>query len=299
MKKTVLIVGCGDIALRTVRLLRTHYRLFGLFRNPEKAEPFRLLGVMPVIGDLDQPDSLGRIAGIAQIVIHLAPPPHRGTRDTRTANLLSALSRQTKSKHMILPQRFIYISTSGVYGDCQGALIDETRPLNPLSDRAMRRKNAETQIRKWSIRNHVPVSILRVPGIYAESRLPLKRIRESLPAFVDKDDGYTNHIHADDLAHIICATIHRARPGRTYNTTDDTEMKMGDYFDLVADRFGLPRPPRIPRDQANGRISPAMLSFMNESRRISNSRMKKELRIKLQYPTVIEGIQGALSSIAK
>lgn len=294
MKKTVLIVGCGDIALRTVRLLQSNYRLFGLFRNPDNAAPFRLSGVISIQGDLDHPASLRRLAGLAQIVIHLAPPPNRGIRDTRTAHLLSALSMQSKIKPRILPQRFIYISTSGVYGDCHGAMIDETRPLNPLSDRAKRRVDAENQVRRWSVRNHVPISILRVPGIYAESRLPLKRIRENLPAFVAADDGYTNHIHADDLAHIICAAIHHGKSCRAYNTTDDTEMKMGDYFDLVADQFGLSRPPRIPRKQAADRISPGMLSFMNESRRISNARMKKELHVTLRYPTVTQGILAAL-----
>ncbi|SEQ86421.1 Nucleoside-diphosphate-sugar epimerase [Nitrosomonas sp. Nm51] len=293
VKKTALIVGCGDIALRTVRLLQANYRLFGLFRNPDNAAPFRLPGVIPVQGDLDRPASLKRLAGIAQIVIHLAPPPNRGIRDTRTAHLLSTLSKQSKTKPRILPQRFIYISTSGVYGDCHGAMIDETRPLNPMSDRAKRRADAENQIRRWSVRNHVPVSILRVPGIYAENRLPLKRIRENLPAFVAADDGYSNHIHADDLAYIICAAIRHGKPGRAYNATDDTQMKMGDYFDTVADHFDLPRPPRIPKTQAAGRISPGMLSFMNESRQISNSRMKKELHVTLRYSTITAGIQDA------
>jgi len=293
MKKTVLIIGCGDIALRTTQLLQSKYRLFGLFRNVDNARPFRAFGLIPIIGDLDHPESLKQITGVGQIVIHLAPPPSQGTRDPRTTHLLSALSKCATNKQKILPHQLVYISTSGVYGDCQGAIIDETRPLKPLSDRAVRRANAEKQIRQWGIRNQVPVSILRVPGIYAENRLPLKRIKNNLPAFVNEDDGYTNHIHADDLARIICATIHHGKPGRTYNTTDDTQMKMGDYFDLVADHFNLPHPPRIPRNQAANLISPAMLSFMNESRRISNTRMKKELHIMLQFPTVFDGVRNA------
>lgn len=299
MKKTLLIVGCGDIALRTVRLLHKKYRIFGLFRNPDNAERFRSFGVIPIQGDLDRPNSLKKLSGIARIVIHLAPPPNRGKRDLRTTHLLAALSKQARNKQRILPQRLVYISTSGVYGDCQGVMIDETRPLNPHNDRAIRRVNAEMQIRKWGMRNHTAVSILRVPGIYAENRLPLKRIQDGLPAFVPTDDGYTNHIHANDLARIICMAMQHGKSSRIYNTTDDTQIKMGDYFDLVADHFNLSRPPRIPRSQSAGRISTSMLSFMNESRRISNTRMKKELQVVLQYPTVLEGIKDAVRKIDK
>ena len=294
MKKTVLMVGCGDIALRTAPLLQEKYRIFGLFRHPEKANQFRSFGVTPITGDLDRSKSLNKLAGIAQIIIHLAPPPNHGTRDTRTANLLAALSKQTKRKPSILPQQLIYISTSGIYGDCQGELINETRCPKPKNDRAIRRLNAENQIRQWAKHNHITVSILRVPGIYAGNRLPLKRIKDGLPAFIAQDDGYTNHIHADDLAHIIYATIRYGKAGRVYNTADDTQMKMGDYFDLVADHYNLPRPPRIPRSQAEGKISAGMLSFMNESRRISNLRIKKELYVTLRYPTVLTGIKSGI-----
>lgn len=294
MKKTVLMIGCGDIALRIAPLLQEKYRIFGLFRHPDKALPFRSFGVRAIAGDLDQRGSLEKIAGIAQIIIHMAPPPNYGTRDTRTANLLAALTKWTRSKSKILPQQLVYISTSGVYGDCQGEIINETRRLNPFNARAVRRVSAENQVRAWGRRNRIPVSILRVPGIYAGDRLPVKRIHEGIPAFIAQDDGYTNHIHADDLARIIFAAIRYGKSGRIYNATDDTQMKMGDYFDLVADHFNLPRPPRIPRDEAAGRISPGMLSFMNESRRISNARMKKELHVTLWYPTVAAGVKEVI-----
>lgn len=295
MKKTVLMIGCGDIALRIAPLLQEKYRVFGLFRHPDKARPFRSFGVRAIAGDLDRRSSLKKLAGIAQTIIHLAPPPNHGARDTRTANLLAALTKWTKGKSKILPQQLVYISTSGVYGDCQGEIINETRCLNPFNARAVRRVSAENQVRAWGRRNHIPVSILRVPGIYAGDRLPLKRIYEGIPAFTTQDDGYTNHIHADDLARIICAAIRYGKSGRVYNATDDTQMKMGDYFDLVADHFNLPRPPRIPRDQVAGQISPGMLSFMNESRRISNARMKKELHVTLRYPTVAAGVKEAIA----
>ncbi|PXW88335.1 nucleoside-diphosphate-sugar epimerase [Nitrosomonas sp. Nm84] len=299
MKKTLLIVGCGDIALRVAPLLQKHYRIFGLYRSLDSSDRLRSHGMIPIYGNLDCPKSLERLAGIAQLVVHLAPPPNQGLYDRRTAHLLSALSKRTKTHVAILPQRLIYISTSGVYGNCDGALIDEARPVRPENDRAIRRVDAERQIRHWGKRNRISVSILRVPGIYAANRLPLTRLREGHPALLDDEDSYTNHIHADDLARIICAALRYAKPCRIYHTTDDSHLKMGEYFDLVADHFGFSHPLRITRNEAKERISPGMFSFMKESRQLNNSRMKKELHVRLVYSTVLEGIKAAKLEIKK
>ena len=186
----------------------------------------------------------------------------------------------------MLPQRLVYISTSGVYGDCKGKLVDETHVLNPQTERALRRVDAERRLRKWGLRTGVSVSILRVPGIYAENRLPLARLRAGTPALLPEEDSFTNHIHADDLAQIVLAALRLAKPGRVYHACDDSHLKMGEYFDLIADQFGLPRPPRISRAEAEAQIAPGMLSFMRESRRLINTRLKRELRINLRYPSV-------------
>jgi len=276
----LLIIGCGDIALRTLPLLQGHYRLYALVRNPAKTDTLRKLGVTPILGDLDERSSLTKIAGLADIVLHFAPPERQGRFDTRTRNLLSALSTR------LLPTRLIYISTSGVYGDCGGDIVSETRPVNPQSDRARLRVSAERQIRTWAIRNHVNANILRVPGIIAEDRLPIDRIKAGAPAIVASEDGYSNHIHADDLARTVIASLRHAKPNRVYHTVDDDEMKMGDYFDAVADAYKLPRPPRLPRTEVQRAVSPMMWSFMNESRRLTNLRMKRELKVRLRYPTV-------------
>lgn len=286
--KRILIVGCGDVALRTIPLLTKRYRVYALVRNAAYCEKLRKLGVTPVLADLDDRASLRRLAGLADTVLHFAPPPVSGLTDTRTRNLLSALSRGGSELGRKMPEKVVYISTSGVYGDCGGAWVSETTPLNAKSPRAGRRVDAERQVRDWAIRNRVCASILRVPGIYAVERLPVERLRAGSPAIEADEDGYSNHIHADDLARISVAAMRRGKSCRVYHATDDDEMKMGDYFDVVADAHHMARPPRLSRAEVQRNVSPMMWSFMNESRRLTNQRMKRELKVRLLYPTVAD-----------
>jgi nucleoside-diphosphate-sugar epimerase len=188
----------------------------------------------------------------------------------------------------ILPEgaRLVYVSTSGVYGDCQGALIDETRAVAPHNARAARRVDAERVLRDWARRARGRLAIVRAPGIYARERLPLARLEKGTPALLDSDDVYTNHIHADDLAQIVALALFRTLPGRVYHAVDNTDMKMGEYFDAVADAFGMARPPRLARAQLAEVVTPMLLSFMSESRRMSNGRIKRELGVRLRYPDV-------------
>jgi len=275
----VLLVGCGDIALRTAALLRGRVRLYGLTRRADDVPRLRAQGILPIVADLDRSDSLRQLRTAPWGVLHFAPPPAEGRDDPRTRHLVAALSSAR-----IIPQRLVYVSTSGVYGDCAGARVDETRPRRAGTPRARRRVAAETTLRAWSVRNGVSLAILRVPGIYAEGRLPLERIRHGTPVLAADDDVYTNHIHADDLAQAVVAALFRGRPNRAYNVTDDAELRMGNWFDAVADAYRLPRPPRIGWEEAERRIAPQLLSFMNESRRLANRRMKRELRVALRYP---------------
>jgi nucleoside-diphosphate-sugar epimerase len=285
----ILIVGSGDVARRILSRLAGRFRVFALLRDATRAAAWRAAGATPVIADLDDRASLARIAGLADLVLHLAPPPGDGTTDRRTRNLLAALGRGKS-----LPRRLVYVGTTGVYGDCGGARIDETRRLNPTNARAVRRVDAERRLRAWGQRNGVAVAILRAPGIYAADRLPLERLEKGMPALVDRDDSYTNHIHADDLAAACIAALRRGGANRAYNAVDDSDLKMGEWFDRVADAFALPRPPRIARAEAERTLPPMLMSFMRESRRIGNRRLRKELELRLAYPTVDDGIRAAL-----
>lgn len=276
-KPRILILGCGDVGMRLLPLLRKRFRIFAVTSQASNCDRLRAAGAIPIVADLDHPASLGRLASLAGTIVHLAPPQSEGTIDRRTRNLTAILP-----EHATL----VYVSTTGVYGDCGGALIDETRPLQPQNARAKRRVDAERRLRAWARRSSGRLSILRVPGIYASDRLPIERLKLGTPALQPDDDVYTNHIHADDLARIIALALFRALPCRVYHAVDDSDMKMGAYFDAVADAFHLPRPPRLPREELKNVVSPMLLSFMSESRRLANVRLKSELGVRLRYPQV-------------
>lgn len=286
-RPVVLIVGCGDVGLRVLRLLRQRVVVRVTTSSADRVPYLRGQGALPLRADLDDPATLGRLAGLADWVLHLAPPPAEGRTDPRTTALLQALARGGRVS------RLVYASTSGVYGDCQGARFDETRSVAPATDRARRRVHAEQAVRRFGRRHGVAVTVLRIPGIYASDRAgghPRERLLRGTPVLVDEDDVFTNHIHADDLARACVAALWRGLPQRVVHASDDTELKMGQYFDLAADLACLERPPRITREQAAVQLSPMLLSFMSESRRLDNTRLKRELRLGLRHPTVATGL---------
>jgi len=300
----LLLVGCGDVAARIATQVGARYRIRALLRHEPGSgtwQTWRALGTTPIAANLDQPASLKRLSGLATHVIYLAPPADNPSTefytDARLNRFLAALHGGGS-----LPRRLTLIGTSGVYGDCQGAVVRESRPLQPRTARGQRRAAAEAILRHWS-RTRIKAarttdftnparqvtntgSILRVPGIYAGDRLPVERLRAGTPALRPEDDTWTNHIHADDLARISWLALSRGRSLRAYNTSDNSMLKMGDWFDAVADANGLPRPERLPRNVLKERVSPMLYSFMSESRRLDNQRLLQELRIQLRYPTV-------------
>ncbi len=288
MKKTVLVVGPGHVGMRVVAMLRRRARVLALVRRRDQCAAIRALGATPILGDLDQAHRLKALRTTpVDAVIHLAPPPNTGSRDLRTRRLAAAIV----PKH---PGRFawVYVSTTGVYGDCAGARLDESQMPRPASARARRRVDAERILARNAKRNGWRGVVLRAPGIYDADRLPIARLHAGLPAFVPADDVYTNHIHADDLAAMCVAALRTRRCWRVYHACDDSDLRMGDYFDLVADAFGLARAPRLPRDAVARSVSPLTWSFMRESRRLSNARIKRELGVRLLHPQVADFVQS-------
>jgi nucleoside-diphosphate-sugar epimerase len=282
-RHSLLIVGCGDVGLRVVRALGGRLRVFALTSSADRCAELRAVGVVPLVGNLDDAGSLRRLAGLADAVLYLAPPPGSGHTDPRLRRTLQVLSQRS------LPRQVVYASTTGVYGDCGGDWVTETRAVNATTDRARRRVDAESHLRAWGRVTGVRVTTLRIPGIYAPDRAggrPQDRVLRGTPSLRAQDDGYTNHIHADDLARACIAALWRGLPQRVIQVCDDSDMKTGDYYDLVADLSGLPRPARVSRADAGAHFSAAQWSFLNESRRLSNERMKGELGMRLNWPTV-------------
>ena len=286
-RASLLIVGCGDVGMRVLRLLGGRWNVLAVTSSPDRREALRRAGAQPLLGNLDDPATLGRLGALADRVLHLAPPPAHGHTDPRTAHLLRALARGGRVQHLV------YGSTTGVYGDRGGAWIDETDAPRPGSDRARRRVDAERRVRHFGRASGCAVTVLRIPGIYALDREggdPRERVRRGTPVLRAEDDVITHHIHADDLARACVRALLAGPAQRVFNVVDRTVMPMGDYFDLVADLWSLPRPPRISREQAQEVLTPASLGFMGESRRIRHDRLQRELLPRMRYPTVREGL---------
>ena len=280
-----LIIGCGFLGRRVAgRCLTAGDRVRGLVRSPASAEELSRRGIEPVVVDLDRGLPAGFALPAGGKIFYFAPPPSQGNQDPRVANLLSTVRGQKN------PPRIVYLSTTGVYGDCAGAWIDETRPPAPKADRALRRWDAEQRFRAWRQAAGWELVILRVAGIYWPGRLPLERLRKGLPLIREQEAPFSNRIHVDDLVNVCTAAMQRGGDGEVYNVSDGHPSTMTDYFTRLADVAGLPRPPQIPLSEGEGSLSAGMLSYLRESRRLSNKKMLRELGIRLRYPSLQSGL---------
>ena len=283
--KSVLIVGCGYVGRHVARRLRdAGWEVSGVVRSHQSAELLAELGIVPIVADLDDSSSIVGLSVANRALFYFVPPPVTGDSDPRLRNFLATVCKEN------LPARIVYISTSGVYGDCHGEWINESQPLNPTSSRAKRRADAEAALCDWSGETGCPVVMLRVPGIYGPGRLPLERIRGGSPLLREADSPYTNRIHVDDLASTCIAAMTRGRAGAVYNVSDGHPSNMTDYFNQIADYARLPRPPTVARDEADAVLTPGIRSFMDESKRLVNRRMREELGVKLRYPNLKAGL---------
>ncbi|HEB67563.1 MAG TPA: SDR family oxidoreductase [Gammaproteobacteria bacterium] len=283
----VFIVGCGDVGRRVGRLWReAGIPVTGLARSEATLDAMTSHGITPRAADLDAPQTLRDLPVKGALLYHFAPPPPRGQSDTRLANLLEALTAENR------PRRIVLLSTSGVYGDHKGARVDETTPPSPGTDRGRRRLDAEQRLLRYGKAHGVETVILRVGGIYGPGRLPEARLRQRVPMVPPEQAPVTNRIHVDDLARIGVAAARRGRNGEIYNVCDGTAGNMTDYFDAVADFLGLPRPPRIDRAEAERTLSPGMVSYLRESRRLDNRKMREELGVELRYPDLASGLRA-------
>jgi len=289
--KTVLITGCGYIGRRVAGLLQAeNHQVSGCVRSKESAAALDRSGIRAVTVDLDRPAAKSGWAHGFDAVFYFAPPPPQGEQDPRMQAFLQALDVEAS------PRRIVYISTSAVYGDCQGAWISESQAVNPATARGQRRLDAEQRLMAWCDAHDVQWILLRVPGIYGPGKLPLARLRKGTPVLREEDSPYTNRIHADDLAHVCVAAMKGSHANTVYNISDGHPSNMTDYFFKVADAAGLPRPPTVSRVEAQELLSAGMLSFLKDSRRMSNSKMLAELAVTLRYPDLDAGLRSCFTA---
>jgi len=284
----VLIVGCGYVGRRVAALHRARGAgVVGVVRTAASAGALERDGIEAIRADLDE--SLPALPTRGTGIYYLAPPPETGTTDPRLGAFLANLDRSGQ------PRRILYVGTTGIYGDCHGDWVDESRPANPSVDRARRRWDAESRLREWAGKTSGQLVVLRVAGIYGPGRLPLDRLRRGLAMVGEDEAPWTNRIHVDDLATVCVAAMDRAPGGAVYNVSDGHPGNMADYFNRVADLAGLPRPPVVRLADAGGTLSEGLLSYLRESRRLDNRRMLRELGVTLRYPRLEEGLPASVA----
>ncbi len=291
-RKQIVIVGCGDIGRRVARIaLAQGMAVAALVRSPEKAGELEAMGISAVAGDLDAPSPVDGLPTRGAVVFYFVPPPGGGEIDTRVRTFCGSIEPGEE------PEKIVYLSTTGVYGDTRGEWVTEETPVNPQTSRGRRRLDAEELLRNWGRHRRVSTIILRVTGIYGPNRFPLDRIKGGHPVLREEEAPYTNRVHADDLARVCLAAAERGEDGEVFNVSDGRPGTLTEYFDAVADAFGLPRPSRVTMEEARKVMTPLMLSYIAESRRIDNRRMRERLGVELLYPTLEAGIRGSLEEM--
>lgn len=284
----VIVLGCGYVGTRVARqCLDRGERVTGVVRSAEGCARLEAAGIACMRLDLAAEEApVGAFDGAR--LFHLAPPAAQGVEDAHTRRLIASFERTGQ------PRRIVYISTTGVYGDCHGQWVDEAWPTRPTADRSRRRLDAEEALRRWSRETGGELVILRVSGIYGPDRLPLARLRQGAPMVRVEEAPYSNRIHVEDLVTICVAAMDRAADGSVFNVSDGNPSTMTDYFIQIADATGLPRPPLIPMSEAAEQLSAGMMSYMRESRRLSNRKVCRELGVALKYPSLAQGLRASL-----
>ena len=284
-----IILGCGDVGRRIISALveqgHDEKNIIGLVKSLESAELCAQMGVIGLRFDLDNLSRNLSLCADSQVYYTIAPQKS-GEQDLRSRRLLEHFNEEN-----IKPKKVVLISTTGVYGDCQGGWVTEENKANPQTERGQRRLDSETNWLTWGKEAGVPVAVLRVPGIYANSRLPRARIEQRTPVVNQDECGYTNRVHADDLALMCVAAMRKAKAGEVFNATDGTPGKISDYIQEAAKVLGQAPLPEISLSEAQGLLSEGMLSYLSESRQISNEKILTQLDLSLRYPDFKEGMK--------
>ena len=286
-----IIVGCGYVGTHLAKeLSNTNDSPLCIVRSKTQYDALSGQSLAARLFDLDQPpDEKFSLNTDNRNVYYFAPPSTTDLNDHRMVRFLQICERE-------LPRRIVYISTSGVYGDCRGEWVDETAPIAPLTARAKRRMNAELNLQNFCQRTGTEYMILRVGGIYGAERLPIHRLAH-ITVICPQEAPFSNRIYISDLVHVCHEAMNCRSANEIINVADGHPTTMTDYYYQIADLAGLPRPPCVPMSQAKDKLSPGMLSFINESRRLSIDKLNRLFRKPLQFPTLKLGLQECFKNL--
>ena len=290
-----VILGCGDVGRRIIAQLTSSpvsladsisdSSILACTRSAQARQNNALLGVQSIELDIDKAHALpAEIQG--SDLYYLIPPPKQGTIDTRSRRVIELLSEQG-----LAPKKIVLISTTGVYGDCRGEWVTEKSTTSPQTERGQRRLDSERQWLAWCEDYNVAINVLRVPGIYAFSRIPRQRLENKTPVVRAQESGYSNRIHADDLAMVAISAMHEPIAGEVFNVTDGSPGKISEYLQAACVVLGLPPLAEISMREAQAELSSGMLSYLSESRKISNQKMLSTLKVTLAYPDFRIGLR--------
>ena len=285
-----IILGCGQVGRQLcAQLSNTNNDFYCVVKTQSSIDWLKSLNYQAIAFDLDTKQDLPaniRLAG--NDIYYFVPPSSSDLTDHRIDYFLSLC----KTK---LPRRIVYISTSGVYGDCGGEWVNENYPVSPTTDRAKRRAYAEQSLINFCLESGCEYNILRVGGIYGPERLPIERLK-SITVICPEEAPFSNRIHVSDLAAVCLAAMQSEIHGEIFNVADGHPTSMTDYFYQLADMANIPRPPCVPLALAGEKLSPGMLSFIKESRRLSIEKMNSLLNVTLNFPSLQAGLKDCFKS---
>jgi nucleoside-diphosphate-sugar epimerase len=290
--KPSFIFGCGDIGRRIAKALidesPSDYKISGCVHSIQSQQQAASLGVRCNIVDLDKLGSdvsIDITACRGAELYYTVAPQKQGLNDQRSDSLIKHFMEAD-----IRPSKVVVISTTGVYGDCDGDWVCELSSTEPKTERGRRRLDLERQWLAWGESQGVAIVVLRVPGIYAFDRLPRKRLEQKTPVVRASECGFSNRVHADDLARMCLLAMRKATAGEVYNATDGTPGKISEYLQAAAQALGYPSLPEISMSQAEQQLSEGMLSYLSESRKISSQKIVNQLGYQMLYPDFKQGL---------
>lgn len=287
------IIGCGNIGQRIAAALLKQGNdpktINGLVNSSASMHKCQALNIQSSLIDLDK--STTTLPSLhKQDCYYTVAPPAIAMQDLRSRALIAHLERAVQR-----PSKIVLLSTTGVYGDCKGEWVDETKPPMPTTERGLRRLDSETVWQNFATAQGIPLMILRVPGIYSLDRLPRARIAKRTPVVSASECGFSNRVHAEDLAQIAVTSMayleRDTSDSVVLNASDGAPSKITEYLQAAAKQLGEPNLPVISMAEAQEQLSDGMLSYLSESRKISNAKLLAILDYKYLYPDFREGIK--------